>query len=64
MKQGIDVSAHDGRIDWKKVKDSGVNFAILRAGYGNSITQKDEQFQRNYREATKVGIPVGAYWFS
>lgn len=64
MKQGIDVSAHDGRIDWKKVKDSGVNFAILRAGYGNSITQKDEQFQRNYREATRVGIPVGAYWFS
>ena len=42
---GIDVSKHQGKIDWKKVKSSGkVGFAILRAGYGQVASQKDSQF--------------------
>lgn len=38
---GIDVSKHNGAIDWAKVKASGVEFAIIRAGYGKVIGQKD-----------------------
>lgn len=65
MLKGIDVSKHDGTIDWQKVKNSGeVDFTILRAGYGKLISQKDVQFERNYSECKKYGIPVGAYWYS
>lgn len=63
--RGIDVSVHNKKIDWTAVKNSGqVDFAILRAGYGNSATQKDSRFEYNYEAATSTGIPVGAYWFS
>lgn len=64
MKKGIDVSHHQGKIDWKKVKSSGVEFAIIRAGFGNVISQKDTYFDVNMENALKAGIPVGAYWFS
>lgn len=61
MLKGIDVSEHQGRIDWEKVKDH-IDFAILRAGYGrNNI---DKQFVRNIKECNRLGIPVGVYWFS
>lgn len=63
--KGIDVSKHNGVIDWAKVEASGnVDFAIIRAGYGKSISQKDAQFERNYSGAKSVGLPVGAYWYS
>ena len=42
--KGIDVSKHQGEIDWQKVKDSGVEFVILRAGYGREISQVDPCF--------------------
>ncbi len=62
---GIDVSYAQGKIDWEKVKTSGkVEFAILRAGYGREYSQVDEQFERNYRECKRLGIPVGVYWYS
>ena len=61
---GIDVSHHQGKIDWEKVKESGVEFAIIRAGFGNVISQKDTYFDVNMENALKAGIPVGAYWFS
>lgn len=61
---GIDVSKHNGAIDWQKVKASGIDFAIIRAGYGKSISQKDKTFEQNYAGATAQGIPVGAYWYS
>ncbi len=65
MKNGIDVSKHNGKIDWGAVKKSGkVDFAIIRAGYGKSISQKDPKFEANYAGATSQGIPVGAYWYS
>lgn len=41
MKNGIDVSKHNGAIDWQSVK---VDFCIIRAGYGKSISQKDVKF--------------------
>lgn len=62
--KGIDVSKHQGEIDWQKVKDSGVEFAILRAGYGREISQVDPCFEKNYAACKAVGLPVGAYWYS
>ena len=62
--KGIDVSIHNGIIDWQKVKESGIEFAIIRAGFGRFVDQKDENFERNYDEAKAAGIPIGAYWYS
>lgn len=62
--RGIDVSKWQGNIDWKKVKASGVDFAILRAGYGSAVSQKDVTFEDNYKNAKAVGMPVGAYHYS
>lgn len=59
---GIDVSYHQAKIDWNKVKTSGVKFAILRAGLGKSTI--DKQFIRNITECNRLEIPVGVYWFS
>ena len=65
QKNGIDVSKHQGNINWPQVKGSRkVDFAILRAGYGSSLTQKDSKFDRNYQQAKAQGIPLGAYWYS
>ena len=65
MLKGIDISKHNGSIDWQKVRNSGsVDFAVLRAGYGKLISQKDQQFERNYAECQKYGIPCGTYWYS
>lgn len=62
--KGIDVSVHNGDIDWSKVKADGIDFAILRAGYGKLAKQKDAKFEDNYKGAKAAGIPVGAYWYS
>ena len=62
--KGIDVSVHNGKIDWTKVKAVGIDFAILRAGYGKLAKQKDDRFDENYAGAKAAGIPVGAYWYS
>ena len=62
--KGIDVSVHNGNIDWNRVKSAGIDFAILRAGYGRLASQKDERFEQNYSGAKTAGIPIGAYWYS
>ena len=62
--KGIDVSVHNGNIDWNRVKSAGIDFAILRAGYGRLASQKDEHFEQNYSGAKAAGVPVGAYWYS
>ena len=65
IKNGIDVSEWQGVIDWEKVKASGkVDFVIIRAGYGRLTSQIDKQFERNYSECKRLGIPCGAYWYS
>lgn len=61
---GIDVSKWQGNIDWKAVKADGVQFAILRAGYGREARQKDETFEANYKGCKENGIPCGIYWYS
>lgn len=57
----IDVSYHNGNIDWEKVKASGINNAIIRAGYGKSTV--DKRFTYNITNAIKNGVTVGVYWF-
>lgn len=61
---GIDVSQHNGKIDWKKVKSAGIEFCIIRAGYGRFAAQKDALFDQNYDGCRENGIPCGAYWYS
>lgn len=61
MKKGIDVSHHNGTIDWNKVN---TQFCIVRAGYGRETSQKDLFFEKNYRDCKARKIPVGAYWYS
>lgn len=61
---GIDVSQWQGDIDFEKVKAAGIDFVIIRAGYGRSISQKDPYFEQNYKNAKAAGLNVGAYWYS
>lgn len=59
--QGIDVSKWQGTsIDWNKVKASGIDFVIIRAGIGKA---KDVCFDQNYKNATAAGLNVGVYWY-
>ncbi|HIU31173.1 MAG TPA: hypothetical protein IAB66_03325 [Candidatus Caccousia avistercoris] len=62
--KGIDVSSHQGLIDWAKVAGAGIQFAIVRAGYGRFVSQVDQQFQKNMEGALAAGLHAGAYWFS
>lgn len=62
--KGIDVSKHNGAIDWKKVKNDGVEFAIIRIGYGGSAPVKDERFEENYKNAKANGLKIGTYLYS
>lgn len=62
--KGIDVSSHQGLIDWAKVKAAGIEFAIVRAGYGQYSTQVDAKAHQNVFGALGAGLHVGVYWFS
>lgn len=64
---GIDVSAHQGQIDWQAVKDSGVEFTFIRLGYRGYTTgtlHRDEFALENLRQAKAAGLQIGAYFFS
>lgn len=64
---GVDVSSHNGTIDWKRAKAAGVEFAIIRCGSFNKTTGLhgvDKQFVRNVQGAREAGIPVGVYLYS
>lgn len=62
--KGIDVSVHNGTINWNKVKADGIDFVIIRAGYGRLASQKDKQFENNYNGAKAAGLKIGTYWYS
>lgn len=64
--RGVDVSRHNGNIDWAAVKNSGVDFAIIRTSYGwkNWDRQTDSQLINNINGAKAVGMPIGAYHYS
>lgn len=61
--KGIDISSWQKNIDWAKAKKDGIEFVIIRAGYGSSLSQKDNQFENHINGALNAGIKVGIYWF-
>lgn len=64
---GIDVSKWNGDIDWDKVKDDGIEFAMIRCGYRGSVTGalvEDPNFMKNIRGAKAAGLKVGIYFFT
>ena len=64
-KKGIDVSEFQGKIDWEKVKNDGIEFAILRCGYGMDFSNQDDvEYERNANECERLGIPYGVYLMS
>ncbi|MEG2192081.1 MAG: GH25 family lysozyme [Oscillospiraceae bacterium] len=64
---GVDVSKYQGNIDWAAVKASGIEFAIIRAGYrgyGSGVLVEDPYFRSNIKNATAAGLKVGVYFFT
>ncbi len=64
---GIDVSTHNGNIDWQQVKNSGVSYVIIRTGFRGSTKGalvEDAKFRQNIQGATNAGLKVGVYFFT
>ncbi len=62
--KGIDVSKYQGVVNWKQVKQDGIAFAVLRAGYGKYVSQKDSMFEQNDKACRALKMPLGIYWYS
>lgn len=65
--KGIDISSWQGDINFEKVKNSGIDFIMIRCGFsgtGNGKINLDSHFERNIKEANKYDIPVGIYFYS
>jgi GH25 family lysozyme M1 (1,4-beta-N-acetylmuramidase) len=66
-RNGIDVSAYQGDVDWMKVKKAGISFVMIRAGYRgstNGTISMDKRFASNMEGAEKAGLDVGVYFYS
>ena len=62
---GIDVSHHQGEVNWEAIKAAGIDFAVIRCGYGDDlVSQDDRQWHRNVSECERLGIPYGVYLYS
>ena len=59
---GIDISKWNGGIDFNKVKNAGIKFVVIRAGFG--VSGIDPLFKANYNAAKAAGLHIGAYWYS
>lgn len=59
---GVDVSELNGHIDWQAMKNAGMNFAIIRLGWGNN--HLDENFYENVNGALDAGMKIGVYYYS
>ena len=67
LRHGLDVSSHQGEVNWKAVKNDGMEFVILRAafrGYGTGSLNRDSRFEENAAGAAEAGLQIGAYVFS
>ncbi len=63
--KGVDVSEHNGRIDWEAMRADGIDFAILRCGYGMDYTSQDDDYwEYNVSECERLDIPYGVYLYS
>ena len=59
--RGVDVSAYQGTIDWKKLSEQNIQFAYIKATEGSEFV--DEKFQENYKNAQETDLKIGAYHF-
>lgn len=65
VNKGINVSEHNGEIDWASAKADGIDFAIIRCGYGSDYTdQDDDSWEYNISECERLDIPYGVYLYS
>lgn len=64
MKKGIDISEWQTDVDYMKLKLQGIDFAIIRCGYGKNASQKDKMFEKHYSGLKYAGIKVGCYLYS
>lgn len=64
MRKGIDISYYQDNVDYSKLKEQGIEFAIIRCGYGKDAGQKDSMFETHYKGLKDVGIKVGCYLYS
>ena len=62
--KGIDISTYQRNVNYSKLKEQGIEFAIIRLGYGKNISQKDEMFEEHFEGLKNAGIKVGAYLYS
>ena len=65
--KGIDVSKYQGNIDWKKVREDGVEYAFVRLGlrgYGSGEIVLDEYYEQNMLDASAAGVETGVYFFT
>lgn len=60
----IDVSCWQQEVNYSKVKASGIEAVIIRAGFGRESSQKDTEFETHYKNAKAAGLKLGAYWYS
>lgn len=65
MTRGVDISVHNGAVDFAALKAAGIQFVIIRCGYGSDYaSQDDERFAENVRKAEAAGMPWGTYLYS
>ncbi len=65
--KGIDISSWQREINWEAVKNSGIDYVMIRCGYRNLTNSEihvDPRFENNIKEANRLGIPVGVYFYS
>ena len=62
--KGIDISTYQQNVNYKKLKEQGIEFAIIRLGYGKNFSQKDSMFETHFEGLKNAGIKVGAYLYS
>ena len=66
--KGLDISSYQFGINFDAIKNAGINFLILRAGFtgwGTGVNyNKDKSFEHFYNQSKSHNIPVGAYWYS
>lgn len=64
MFKGIDLSVWNEDVDYTKLKEQGIEFAIIRCGYGKDKSQKDKMFEKHYEGLRQAGIKIGCYHYS
>ena len=64
MIKGVDLSCWNENVNYNKLKQEGVEFALIRTGFGKDEGQKDKLFEKHYEGCRRAGIKVGAYLYS